>query len=53
MGLGSAICLALGAIVGLVVDAMAHTSPLFTLVGLGLGVVAGILYTVSKVRRNL
>jgi F0F1-type ATP synthase assembly protein I len=53
MGLGSALCLAAGAGLGIGVDAAAHTGPLFTLVGLGLGVVAGVLYTVTKVRQNL
>jgi F0F1-type ATP synthase assembly protein I len=53
MGLGSALCLVVGAGAGLAVDAVAHTSPLFTLVGLGLGVVAGVFYTVAKVRQNL
>jgi F0F1-type ATP synthase assembly protein I len=53
MGLGSAVCLAVGAGIGLAVDAAAHTSPLFTLIGLGLGVVAGIFYTVAKVKQNL
>jgi F0F1-type ATP synthase assembly protein I len=52
LGLGSALCLAAGAGLGLAIDAAAHTSPLFTLIGLGLGVVAGVLYTVAKVRQN-
>jgi F0F1-type ATP synthase assembly protein I len=53
LGLGSALCLAVGAGAGLAIDAAAGTSPLFTLLGLGFGVVAGVLYTVAKVRRNL
>jgi F0F1-type ATP synthase assembly protein I len=47
------LCLAVGAGIGLAIDAAAGTSPVFTLIGLGFGVVTGILYTVSKVRRNL
>jgi F0F1-type ATP synthase assembly protein I len=53
LGLGSALCLAVGAGIGLAIDALAGTSPIFTLIGLGFGVVIGILYTVSKVRQNL
>ena len=53
LGLGSALCLVVGAGIGLAIDAAVGTSPLFTLIGLGFGVVAGVLYTVSKVRRNL
>jgi F0F1-type ATP synthase assembly protein I len=53
LGLGSALCLAVGAGIGLAIDAAAGTSPVFTLIGLGFGVVAGIMYTVSKVRQNL
>ena len=41
LGLGSALCLAVGAGIGLAIDAAAGTSPLFTLLGLGFGVVAG------------
>ncbi len=53
MGIASALCLVLAGGIGLAIDAVAHTSPLWTLVGLGFGVVAAVLVTVSQVRRHL
>ena len=53
MGLASALCLVLAGGIGFAVDTVAHTSPLWTFVGLGFGVVAAVLVTVSQVRKNL
>ena len=53
MGVASALCLILAGGIGFGVDAAAHTSPLWTFVGLGFGVVAAVLVTVSQVRKNL
>jgi hypothetical protein len=53
MGLASALCLVLAGGIGMGIDAIAHTSPLWTLVGLGFGVVAAVLVTVSQVRKHL
>jgi F0F1-type ATP synthase assembly protein I len=53
MGMASALCLVLGGGIGFAVDAAAHTSPLWTFVGLGFGVVAAVLTTVTQVRKHL
>jgi len=52
MGVASALCLILGGGIGVGVDALAHTSPLWTFVGLGFGVVLAVLVTVAQVRKN-
>jgi F0F1-type ATP synthase assembly protein I len=53
MGVASALCLIVGGGIGLVIDAMVHTTPLWTFVGLGFGVGAAVLVTLSQVRKNL
>ncbi|HEY1989699.1 MAG TPA: AtpZ/AtpI family protein [Acidimicrobiales bacterium] len=52
MGVASALCLILGGGIGVGIDALAHTSPLWTFVGLGFGVVCAVLVTVAQVRKN-
>jgi F0F1-type ATP synthase assembly protein I len=42
-----------GMVVGLLVDKAAGTSPLWTLVGLGLGILVGIAAFVSRVKSAL
>lgn len=53
MGIASALCLILGGGIGVAIDALAHTSPLWTFVGLGFGVVTAVMVTVSQVRKHL
>jgi len=53
MGVASALCLVLAGGIGVAIDAVAHSTPLWTFVGLGFGVVAAVLVTVSLVRKNL
>lgn len=52
MGVASALCLVLGGGIGVGIDALAHSSPLWTFVGLGFGVVSAVLVTVAQVRKN-
>ena len=53
LGLGTAIaaCLVLPLVLGYLLDHGVHTTPLFTLVGLALGVVAAARYAYTEVRR--
>jgi F0F1-type ATP synthase assembly protein I len=53
MGLVVAAAVAAGIGLGLVVDAVAGTAPVFLLVGLLLGVIGAVGYTVSKFRQHL
>jgi membrane protein YdbS with pleckstrin-like domain len=53
MGVAIALCLILAGGIGVAIDAVAHSTPLWTFVGLGFGVVAAVLVTVSLVRKNL
>jgi hypothetical protein len=53
LGLTVALCLVGGAAIGYLIDALAHTSPLFTLIGLAFGVVVAVASTVSTIRRYL
>ena len=53
MGLVVAATLALGVVLGLVVDSLAGTAPLFLFVGLLLGILGAIGYTVSKFREYM
>jgi F0F1-type ATP synthase assembly protein I len=53
MGLASAICLVVGGGAGVAIDASSRSSPLWTFVGLGIGLVAAVLVTVSQARKNL
>jgi ATP synthase protein I len=55
LGLGTAVagCLAVGVFAGIWVDGLTHTSPLFLVVGLVLGVAAAVGTVVTQVRRFL
>jgi F0F1-type ATP synthase assembly protein I len=53
LGLTAAGALAVGVVLGLLVDGWLGTSPAFTLVGLVLGIVAAVLMTVARVRKYL
>lgn len=53
LGFGGAVCLVLAGAIGYGIDSVAHTSPVFTFIGLAFGLLTAVLYTVSKVRRNL
>jgi len=53
LGLTVAFCLVGGAAIGYLIDALAHTAPLFTLIGLAFGVVIAVASTVSTIRRYL
>ncbi|MGA8724411.1 MAG: AtpZ/AtpI family protein [Acidimicrobiales bacterium] len=53
LGLTVALCLVGGAAIGYLIDALAHTAPLFTLIGLAFGVVIAVASTVSTIRRYL
>lgn len=53
MGVASALCLILAGGIGVAIDVVAHSTPLWTFVGLGFGVVAAVAVTVSLVRKNL
>ncbi|WP_375493155.1 AtpZ/AtpI family protein [uncultured Jatrophihabitans sp.] len=52
LGMGAAIAgqLAVGLLLGLLVDSLAGTAPVFLLIGLFVGIVAAVAYTVSKFR---
>lgn len=51
LGMLNALCLAAGMVAGWVVDGALGTSPLLLLVGLVVGVVAGIFATRAELRR--
>jgi F0F1-type ATP synthase assembly protein I len=53
LGLTVALSLVAGAGLGYLIDALAHTAPLFTLIGLAFGVVIAVATTVSTIRRYL
>jgi len=53
MGVASALCLILAGGIGVAIDVVAHSTPLWTFVGLGFGVAAAVAVTVSLVRKNL
>ncbi len=55
LGLGTAVagCVAVGVFAGIFLDGRAHTSPLFLVVGLVLGVAAAVATVVTQVRRFL
>lgn len=51
MGVTNALCLVLGMGLGWLVDRLTDTFPLFTVLGLALGVVGACVYTVSEARK--
>jgi F0F1-type ATP synthase assembly protein I len=53
MGLVTAAQLAVGLLLGLLVDSFTGTAPVFLLIGLLLGIVAAVAYIVSKFRELL
>jgi len=53
LGLTVALSLVAGAGLGYLIDALAHTAPLFTLIGLAFGVVIAVATTVSTIRQYL
>jgi len=53
LGLSIAVSLAAGALLGYLVDRWLGTVPLFTLVGLALGVAVAVLMTIAAVRKYL
>jgi F0F1-type ATP synthase assembly protein I len=53
IGIASAVALGVFFGAGLLLDSRLHTSPIFTFVGLFLGVVATIFLTVRQVRKSL
>jgi F0F1-type ATP synthase assembly protein I len=53
LGIAGAVALVAGGAIGYLIDRWAGTSPLFTLVGLGFGVVLAVLMTVARVRKYL
>jgi F0F1-type ATP synthase assembly protein I len=53
MGLSAAICVGIGVGLGLWVDSLVHTGPIFLLVGLALGVAVAALSVVRQIRTYL
>jgi hypothetical protein len=53
LGLSAAVALAAGAGLGYLVDRWAGTSPVFTLVGVVLGLAMAVAMTVAQVRKHL
>ncbi len=55
LGMGAVIAaaLAVGMGLGWLVDTLANTSPLFIIVGLGLGIVGAVSYTVTEFKQYL
>ena len=55
IGIGGLLCAAVvaGLVIGLVVDSLAGTSPAFTLIGIGLGILAGCAGFWVRVRSAL
>ena len=53
LGIACALSLALAAGLGYLMDGWLHTSPLFTLIGLALGVVAAVMLAVTTIAKYL
>ena len=53
MGLVVAAQLVVGMLLGLLLDSLLDTSPIFVLVGLALGLIGAVAYTVGQFRRYL
>jgi F0F1-type ATP synthase assembly protein I len=53
MGLAAAVCVGLGILAGVLVDGALHTSPLFLLLGLALGLAVAVLSVVKQIRTYL
>jgi hypothetical protein len=53
MGLGVALTIGAGLVVGLLADGWLHTGPALTFVGLAIGVALGVLFVVDQARKYL
>jgi hypothetical protein len=53
LGVAGAVALVIGGAAGYLIDRSVGTSPLFTLVGLALGVALAVLMTIARVRKYL
>jgi F0F1-type ATP synthase assembly protein I len=55
LGMGAVIAaqLVVGLLLGLLLDALIGTGPVFTIIGLAVGIVGAVAYTVSKFRELL
>ena len=53
LGVAGAVALVIGGAAGYLIDRWVGTSPLFTLVGLALGVGLAVLMTIARVRKYL
>jgi len=53
LGVAGAVALVIGGGAGYLIDRAVGTSPLFTLVGLALGVALAVLMTIARVRKYL
>ena len=53
MGFAAAVMVALGVLLGLWLDSKFHTSPLFLLIGLALGLLMAAMSVVSQIRTYL
>jgi len=53
MGVAAALCVVIGGGLGYVIDRGAGTSPLFTLIGLGFGLVTAVVMAVARIREYL
>jgi F0F1-type ATP synthase assembly protein I len=53
MGLSAAACVAVGLVLGILVDDALHTAPAFLLVGLALGLAAAAMSVVKQIRSYL
>lgn len=53
MGVTTAACLVVGFGLGYLLDSLAGTSPAFVLVGLLLGIIGAVAYTIAQFRKYL
>ena len=55
LGMGGIVAaqVAVGCVLGLLIDRAAGTSPIFLLVGLALGLIGGVCYTIAQFRKYL
>lgn len=53
MGASTAAIIAVGLVLGLVIDSLAGTGPVFLLIGLLVGIVGAVSFTVTQFRKYL
>jgi F0F1-type ATP synthase assembly protein I len=53
IGGGSAVVIVAGVTLGWWVDSSLHTSPIFILVGIALGIAGGVSFTITRIRSYL